>query len=342
MSARFRLALKPAAAAAKPVAAATATKPVAAAIATKPVAAAIATKPVAAATATVTKAPKISDVVKQLLAKEAITTKALLEAWCGEAGREALYAYVRAQVPEHWDRLADPKASTRAVYQALLAGYGDEASSSSDEGEGAFGARIRTCGEAEALIGKICTYITAEGREYGCILRATASEIILERLAMTAAGGFALHSVPVCPRSRNRVAYSRNIRLVEGGGSAMGGVKPKVPAPPPLPASLSAETLALKLAEELADAQRREITRLAAVEAELLAVKAKAAAARLARNEASRRSKAKRAAVAGATGAVVTAAAATTAKDEKPHLDVFDFFPELVEELAEEDPIVPG
>jgi hypothetical protein len=97
----------------------------------------------------------------------------------------------------------------------------------------------------------------------------------------------------------------------------------------------------LKLAEELAEFHRREITRLAAAEAELLAVKAKAEIARLRRNEASRRSKAKGKATAVAVAAVA-AVVGTTPKDTKPILDVFDFFPELVEEAAkvvEEDPI---
>jgi len=333
MSASFRLAPKPAAAATKPVAAAN-------------------PKPVAAATAIVAKAPKISDIVKQLLAKEAITTKAHLDTWCGEAGRETLYAYVRVQAPEHWDRVVDPKAATRGAYQSLLAGYGDEASSASDEGEEAFGARIRTCGEAEALIGKVCTYNTAEGREYGRILRATASEIILERLSMAGGGVFVLHPVPVCPRSRNHVAYSRKICLVAEPPKAMGGAgsPPVTPlasppasplasppaSPPASPAAAPTpppEALALKLAEELVEAQRREIARLIAVEGEFLSLKTKLEVARLKRKEAFK-ARAKR-----TDGAPKAAADGDKSKDI---MDVFDFFPELVEELASEDPVHLG
>ena len=67
---------------------------------------------------------------------------------------------------------------------------------------------------AEANIGAICTYNTTEGREYGRILRATATEIVLDRLCLTPTGDFAPHPVPVCPRSRNRVTMSRDIRIV--------------------------------------------------------------------------------------------------------------------------------
>jgi hypothetical protein len=212
-----------------------------------------------------TKAVKISTALKELFAANSITDRVDLDAWCGEANRSRLYAYLREQAPEHWARVSNPKAVTRATYQNLLTGYGEEAKSASDEEKPVLSSRISNRASAEALIGQICTYVTAEGREYGHILRATASEIILDRMSMTATGGFVPHSVPVCPRSRNRVTYSRDIRLVRGGA------KPKAPT------SISAETLALKLAEELTAAQRREITRLGALEAELLDIKAKAA-----------------------------------------------------------------
>jgi hypothetical protein len=195
------------------------------------------------------------------------------------------------------------------------------------------GLRIRDQATAEAHVGRVCTYITADGREYGRILRATASEIVLDRLSMTEGGAFIPHAVPVCPRSRNRVTYRRDIRcLAEAAASASASAPASAPAPAP---AISPKALTLKLAEELAEAHRREIARLASVEAELAVLKAKAEAARLKRNEASRRSKAKGKAVAAVAAPVV-------AKDTKPLLDVFDFFPELVEEavkVVEEDPI---
>ena len=87
--------------------------------------------------------------------------------------------------------------------------------------------------------------------------------------------------------------------------------------------------MALKLANDLAEVHKREIARLTAVEAEFLALQAKLETARVKRNEAVRAYKAR---------AKKPAAAAGAEPKSKDILDVFDFFPELVEELASEDP----
>jgi hypothetical protein len=137
------------------------------------------------------------------------------------------------------------------------------------------------------------------------------------------------------------VTYSRDVRLVEEAKpspkaspkaspvASVGGAG-SPPATPPK-ASPSAEVLALKMATELAEVHKREIARLTAVEAEFLSLKAKLEAARLKRNEAVRAYKAR------AKKPAATAGAAAEPKS-KDILDVFDFFPELVEELASEDP----
>jgi hypothetical protein len=75
--------------------------------------------------------------------------------------------------------------------------------------------RISDRATAEANIGGVCTYDTKDGREYGRILRVTATEIVLERLHRTDTGVFVPHPVTECPRSRNRVTYqTRDVRLV--------------------------------------------------------------------------------------------------------------------------------
>jgi hypothetical protein len=288
-------------------------------------------KPVAAA-----KPAKISAVLKELFAAESIATKAHLDAWCGGASRDRLYSYVKERAPEHWDRVADPKAATRGAYQPLLDGTSaSDAASMSDEDELV---RMSDRATAEAHVGRVCTYDTAEGREYGRILRATASEIVLDRLSTAGGGVFVPHPVPVCPRSRNRVTYSRDVRLVEEAkaeakaspAASVGGAG----SPPATPAktSPSAEALALKLAEELAEVHKREIARLTAVEAEYLALKAKLEAARVKRNEAVRAYKAR------AKKPTAAAGGGAAEPKSKDILDVFDFFPELVEELSSEDP----
>ena len=77
------------------------------------------------------------------------------------------------------------------------------------------GARISDKAMADASIGRICSYGTGAGREYGRICRVTASELVLDRLSLTE-GRFEPHPVPVCPSSRNRVTYmKRDVRLVE-------------------------------------------------------------------------------------------------------------------------------
>lgn len=292
-----------------------------------PVAAA---KPVAAP-----KPAKISAVLKELFAAESIATKAHLDAWCGGASRDRLYAHVRERAPEHWDRVADPKAATRGAYQPLLDGAApSDAASVSDEDELV---RMSDRATAEAHIGCVCTYDTADGREYGRILKATASEIVLDRLSTAGGGVFVAHPIPVCPRSRNRVTYSRDVRLVEEAKpspKASPSASPASPTTPPK-ASPSAEALALKLANDLAEVHKREIARLTAVEAEYLALKSKMETARVKRNEAVRAYKAR---AKKPVAAAVGGAGAPAEPKSKDILDVFDFFPELVEELAAEDP----
>ena len=291
--------------------------------------AAVATpKPVAVA-----KPAKISAVLKELFAAESIATKAHLDAWCGGASRDRLYSYVKERAPEHWGDVKDPKAATRGAYQPLLDGAASsDAASMSDEDELV---RMSDRAMAEAHVGRVCTYDTTEGREYGRILKATASEIVLERLSTAGAGVFVSHPVPVCPRSRNRVTYSRDVRLVEEAKpspKASPSASPATPpATPPKP-SPSAESLALKLAEDLAAVHKREIARLTAVEAEFLSLKAKLETARVKRNEAVR------AYTARAKKPTAAAGGGAAEPKSKDILDVFDFFPELVEELASEDP----
>jgi len=72
------------------------------------------------------------------------------------------------------------------------------------------GARISDKAMADASIGRICSYGTGTGREYGRICRVTASELVLDRLSLTE-GRFEPHPVPVCPSSRNRVTYLKRI-----------------------------------------------------------------------------------------------------------------------------------
>ena len=74
--------------------------------------------------------------------------------------------------------------------------------------------RITDRATAEAHIGRVCTYNTADGVEYGRIKRVTPTQVILDRLQQTATGTFLPHPVPVCPSSRNSVGYTRDIRLV--------------------------------------------------------------------------------------------------------------------------------
>jgi len=299
-----------------------------------PSAAAVAVpKPVAAP-----KPAKISAVLKELFAAESIATKAHLDAWCGGASRDRLYSYVKERAPEHWDRVADPKAATRGAYQPLLDGSASDTASMSDEDEAV---RMSDRATVEAHVGHVCTYATAEGREYGRILKATASEIVLDRLSTAGGGVFVPHPVPVCPRSRNRVTYSRDVRLVEEAkpspkaspkASPVASVGGAGSPPVTPPASPSSDALALKMATELAEVHKREIARLTAVEAEYLTLKSKLEAARVKRNEAVRAYKARAKKPAAAAGG------AAVEPKSKEILDVFDFFPELVEELASEDP----
>ena len=137
------------------------------------------------------------------------------------------------------------------------------------------------------------------------------------------------------PKAVTRGTYQS---LLTGYGSdaamSCAGSPPATPLTPPASPAVSAapspESLALKLAEELAEVHKREIARLTAVEAEFLSLKSKMEAARLKRNEAVRAYKARAKKSSGVPKAV--------ADKNKDLMDVFDFFPELVEELASEDP----
>lgn len=97
--------------------------------------------------------------------------------------------------------------------------------------------RISDRATAEANIGGVCTYGTKDGREYGRILRVTATELVLERLHHTDKGDFVPHPVAECPRSRNRVTYqTRDVRLVHPPAPFAFNVPEEAPAPPPVSA----------------------------------------------------------------------------------------------------------
>ena len=74
--------------------------------------------------------------------------------------------------------------------------------------------RISSQNQAEANIGKVIQYMTKDGLEYGRIIRAVPSQIILERLQLTAKG-FEPHPVPICPSSKNQVTFDRKILLAK-------------------------------------------------------------------------------------------------------------------------------
>lgn len=76
--------------------------------------------------------------------------------------------------------------------------------------------RIRNQKVAETYIGRICTYNTTDGTEYGLIKYATLSEIVLERMLKTDDGHFVPHPISICARSKNRVTFSRRIFLIAG------------------------------------------------------------------------------------------------------------------------------
>lgn len=110
--------------------------------------------------------------------------------------------------------------------------------------------RITDRAIAEAHIGRVCTYNTADGVEYGRITRATQTMVILDRLQQTADGAFIPHPVPVCPSSRNSVGYTRDIRLVsEAAAAPEGAVEPRVFNVPEDAAPTDAERIAALEAE---------------------------------------------------------------------------------------------
>ena len=115
--------------------------------------------------------------------------------------------------------------------------------------EPVIGIRISDRSTAEARIGHVCTYVTKKGREYGRILGATATDMALERLCVTAAGTFEPHDVPVCPTSKNRVNYDRVVCCVEEPATVIATVVAPEPEPAPVP-SAAAVAKAAKAAEK--------------------------------------------------------------------------------------------
>jgi hypothetical protein len=101
-----------------------------------------------------------------------------------------------------------------------------------------FGIRIHDRATAEANIGAVCTYNTADGREYGRILCATTSVVFLDRLCKTDTGVFAPHPIPICPRSKNNVTYSRLIQLVPEQAPVPSVVEIADPVPEAAPAPI--------------------------------------------------------------------------------------------------------
>ena len=92
----------------------------------------------------------IMTALKRLFADEEITDRRALDAWCGAANRRRLYAYLREQAPEHWARVANPKAATRGAYPSLLTGYGTDLSPVSDEEAAIIAEAKRRLAEEEA------------------------------------------------------------------------------------------------------------------------------------------------------------------------------------------------
>ena len=122
--------------------------------------------------------------------------------------------------------------------------------------------RITDSAIAEAHIGAIVTYNTGDGPEYGRILRATPTQVALERLQLTDTGAFVSHPVPVCPRSRNVATYSRDIRIVR----AALNVAEVAPAPVIcVPEEAPAPRMALNVAE-VAPAAPTDAERIVALE----------------------------------------------------------------------------
>jgi hypothetical protein len=74
--------------------------------------------------------------------------------------------------------------------------------------------RITSQQQAEAFIGEVITYSTKDGKEYGRIIRAVPSQVIVERLQRTSKG-FEPHPEPVCPRTKNAMTFDRKIELIE-------------------------------------------------------------------------------------------------------------------------------
>ena len=66
---------------------------------------------------------RIPDALTFTLKVENITTKADLELWCGDRGREKLHGYIKRMASEHWNRIGNPESYLRYYYQTMLSGY---------------------------------------------------------------------------------------------------------------------------------------------------------------------------------------------------------------------------
>lgn len=74
--------------------------------------------------------------------------------------------------------------------------------------------RLRSKEQADAHIGSLVQYETADGTEYGRLIRAVPTQAVLERLLRTGEQTFVAHPEPVCARSKNAVNFSRTLWLL--------------------------------------------------------------------------------------------------------------------------------
>jgi hypothetical protein len=65
----------------------------------------------------------IKSAIRFILSIENLQSKQELDAWCGDQGREKLYAYIILIAPEHWGKIRTPTNSVRYYYQKMLPGY---------------------------------------------------------------------------------------------------------------------------------------------------------------------------------------------------------------------------
>ena len=65
----------------------------------------------------------MEDAVKYVFRKKCIKNREDLENWCGNRGREPLYAEVKKVTKITWIMEDDPKQIVRRIYERLLPGY---------------------------------------------------------------------------------------------------------------------------------------------------------------------------------------------------------------------------